>query len=51
VPTVESLASALGRVLQPEIAARARLVAAAVRTDGAEVAAPLLISAELKSRV
>ena len=38
-PTADSLASALERALQPDVAARARSVASAVRSDGAEVAA------------
>jgi vancomycin aglycone glucosyltransferase len=42
-PTVESLTEALHRTLNPEIAAHARAVAASIRTDGAEVAARLLI--------
>jgi vancomycin aglycone glucosyltransferase len=37
-PTAESLARALERTLQPGVAARARLVAARVRLDGAEAA-------------
>ncbi len=42
-PTVESLSSALERALAPETAARARAVAAAMRTDGAAVAASWLL--------
>ncbi|WP_143734280.1 glycosyltransferase [Microbispora rosea] len=42
-PTAESLAEALGRVLHPDVAARAASVAGEVRTDGAEVAAQRLI--------
>ncbi|MEU9131464.1 glycosyltransferase [Kitasatospora sp. NPDC048540] len=38
-PTVDSLTAALGRVLRPGVAARARAVAATVRTDGAATAA------------
>ncbi|GAA3443303.1 glycosyltransferase [Planomonospora venezuelensis] len=39
VPTAGSLAAALGQVLRPGVAARARAVAAEVRTDGARTAA------------
>ncbi|MFI7040144.1 glycosyltransferase [Microbispora rosea] len=42
-PTAESLAEALGRVLHPDVAARAASVAGEARTDGAEVAAQRLI--------
>lgn len=38
-PTTDSLTSALRRALQPDIAACARSIAAAVRPDGAQVAA------------
>ncbi|WP_182908694.1 glycosyltransferase [Microbispora sp. H13382] len=38
-PTAESLTAALGRVLHPDVAARAGTVAGEVRTDGAEAAA------------
>ncbi|GGL29996.1 glycosyltransferase [Planomonospora parontospora] len=48
-PTAGSLAEALDRVLRPEVAARARSVAAAVRTDGAETAARLLADAGARS--
>jgi vancomycin aglycone glucosyltransferase len=34
-PTIDSLVEALTRAIQPEVAARAKTVAAAVRTDGA----------------
>jgi vancomycin aglycone glucosyltransferase len=43
VPTAESLASALTTALAPETRARATAVAAQVRTDGAMVAARLLL--------
>ncbi len=43
VPTAESLASALGTALAPETRARATAVAAQVGTDGAMVAARLLL--------
>lgn len=41
-PTTESLSSALGRALAPEVQARARSLAPLVRTDGAQIAATLL---------
>jgi vancomycin aglycone glucosyltransferase len=44
-PTTESLTVALGTALAPGIRARAKAVAGAVRTDGATVAANLLIDA------
>ncbi|GAB2962266.1 glycosyltransferase [Saccharothrix stipae] len=43
VPTTESLSAALKVALAPETRARATAVAGAVRTDGAEVAAKLLL--------
>ena len=42
-PTVESLSAALGTALTPETRARATTVAGAIRTDGATVAAKLLL--------
>jgi vancomycin aglycone glucosyltransferase len=42
-PTAESLSEALGHTLQPDVAARARAVAATVRIDGAAIAAGRLI--------
>jgi len=42
-PTAGSLTEALSHTLQPDMAARARAVAASVRTDGAEIAARRLI--------
>lgn len=45
IPTTDSLAEALGRALQPDVAARARAIAAAVRTDGARLAAQRLTAA------
>jgi vancomycin aglycone glucosyltransferase len=48
-PTTDSLTSALERALQPDVAARARSIATAVRTDGAEVAARRLITANAQS--
>ena len=44
-PTTGSLTSALEHTLQPDVAARARSIAAAVRSDGALVAAQRLITA------
>ncbi|MER6670369.1 glycosyltransferase [Amycolatopsis japonica] len=43
-PSVEALTLALGEVLRPEVASRARKVGGEVRTDGVDVAAQLLIS-------
>ncbi len=43
VPTVESLSAALGTALAPETRVRARAVAGSIRTDGAAVAAKLLL--------
>ncbi|GAA4539577.1 glycosyltransferase [Amycolatopsis samaneae] len=42
-PSADSLAEALGRALEPAVAARARAVAAEVRDDGALIAAQRLI--------
>jgi vancomycin aglycone glucosyltransferase len=42
-PSARSLTEALSRTLQPDVAARARAVAASVRTDGAAVAARRLM--------
>lgn len=42
-PTFESLSAALGAALAPGTGARARAVAGTIRTDGAEVAAKLLL--------
>jgi vancomycin aglycone glucosyltransferase len=42
-PTADSLTEALSHTIQPDVAARARAVAASVRTDGAEIAAWRLI--------
>ena len=44
-PTTASLTSALERVLQPEVATRARAVAGTMRGDGARVAAEQLVRA------
>ena len=43
-PTVDSLATSLQRTLQPDVAIRARSVAAPMRGDGARVAAARLTS-------
>jgi vancomycin aglycone glucosyltransferase len=45
-PTTDSLACALGHALQPDVAARAQSIAAAVCRDGASAAAQRLISAD-----
>jgi vancomycin aglycone glucosyltransferase len=50
-PTTESLTSALGTTLQSEVAVRAKSVAAAVRRDGAQVAARRLVTAFGPSRI
>jgi vancomycin aglycone glucosyltransferase len=42
-PTIESLSMALKTALTPEISARAGAVAGTIRTDGATVAAKLLV--------
>ena len=44
-PTTESLSAALSTVLTPQTRARARAVASTIRTDGATVAAKLLLDA------
>lgn len=49
VPTTDSLTTALSHALQPDVAARARSIAAAVRTDGAQAAAQRLIAADSHS--
>jgi vancomycin aglycone glucosyltransferase len=46
VPTTDSLAAALSRALQPDVATRAQSIADAVRGDGAKVAAQRLMAAE-----
>jgi vancomycin aglycone glucosyltransferase len=43
-PTVDSLAKALRRALDPEVAERAQKTASSMRSDGAQVAARRLIS-------
>jgi vancomycin aglycone glucosyltransferase len=48
-PTTDSLTSALKHTLQPGVAGRAHSIAAAVRTDGAQVAAQRLITANLQN--
>lgn len=42
-PTADSLTVALGRILQPDVAARARTVSTSLRTDGASIAAQRLV--------
>ncbi|MGW0586885.1 glycosyltransferase [Streptosporangium sp. NPDC002607] len=49
-PTVESLSAALRTVLAPETRVRARAVAGTIRTDGAAVAATLLLDAISRER-
>jgi vancomycin aglycone glucosyltransferase len=43
-PSADSLTSALKQILQPSVAARARSIATAVRSDGAQTAAQRLIT-------
>ena len=43
-PTPDSLTSALERILKPDVAVRAQSIAAAMRSDGAQVAAQSLMS-------
>ena len=49
IPTTESLSVALKTALAPEVAVRATAVAGAIRTDGAEVAARLLLETSRSS--
>ncbi|WP_053748857.1 glycosyltransferase [Streptomyces sp. MMG1533] len=49
-PTFESLSTALRTALTPETRARARAVAGAIRTDGATVAAKLLLDTASRER-
>jgi vancomycin aglycone glucosyltransferase len=49
-PTTESLSAALRPVLTPETRARATAVAGTIRTDGATVAAKLLLDAVSRER-
>lgn len=46
MPTQDSLVAALSRALQPDVAARAKSVAAKVRTDGARIAAQRLVASD-----
>ena len=48
-PTSDSLAAALGTALTPKVSARAAEVAGTIRTDGATVAAKLLIEASART--
>jgi vancomycin aglycone glucosyltransferase len=50
VPTVDSLSAALSTALSPETRARATAVAGTIRTDGAAVAAELLLDAVNRER-
>jgi vancomycin aglycone glucosyltransferase len=49
-PTVESLSAALRTALAPETRARAKAVAATIRTDGATVAATMLLDVVSRER-
>jgi len=49
-PTTESLSAALRTTLTPETRARATAVAGTIRTDGATVAATLLLDAVSRER-
>jgi vancomycin aglycone glucosyltransferase len=49
-PTIESLSAALRTALAPETRARARAVAGTIRTDGAAVAATLLLDVVSRER-
>src|SRR5712691_1880228 len=49
-PTTESLSAALRTALTPETRARARAVAGTIRTDGATVAATLLLDTVSRER-
>ncbi len=46
MPTTVSLATALSYAPQPDVAARARSIAATVRTDGAQTAAQRLTASD-----
>jgi vancomycin aglycone glucosyltransferase len=48
-PTTESLTRALELTLEPDVSVRARSIAAAVRRDGAQLAAERLMSADLRA--
>jgi vancomycin aglycone glucosyltransferase len=50
-PTTESLSAALRTALAPETHARATAVAGTIRTDGATVAATLLLDAVSRQRL
>jgi vancomycin aglycone glucosyltransferase len=50
IPTIDSLSAALQRTLTPETRARASAVAGTIRTDGATVAARLLVDAVSQER-
>ena len=50
-PTTDSLTDALAHALRPEVAVRARAIAAEVRSDGALVAARRVITAASSNRV
>jgi vancomycin aglycone glucosyltransferase len=50
VPTTESLSAALRTALTPQTRARATAVAGTIRTDGATVAATMLLDAVSRER-
>jgi vancomycin aglycone glucosyltransferase len=50
-PTVESLSAALRTASTPEIRARATAVAAGIRTDGATMAAKLVLGRDAAERL
>jgi vancomycin aglycone glucosyltransferase len=50
-PTADSLTEALRHTIQPDVVARARAVAASVRTDGTEIAARRLIDEVSRSEL
>jgi vancomycin aglycone glucosyltransferase len=49
--TTDSLTSALKQILQPSVAARARSIATAVRSDGAQTAAQRLITIDPRNSI
>lgn len=49
VPTTDSLTAALSHTLQPDVAARAKPLGDAVRTDGAQAAAQRLMAVDYRS--
>ncbi|HET7216764.1 MAG TPA: glycosyltransferase [Vicinamibacterales bacterium] len=49
VPATDSLTQALERTLQPDVATRSRSIAAAMRTDGVQLAAERLMAGHLRN--